>query len=319
MKQSVPFIVPSQTDSSPSATKGPIAALCMRRLLLRALGLSVLCLLGFMVVDLFFYPGVTELLFSNLDQLETYPETALFLPYLLTMGILIGAALLECRRADFPAQVLFHKRPTARAIKSARYYPLLFGAGLVLNLPLLMLTHLSGESALGLNDLWSDWVVSGDPGAAYLENSLFCISAIVIAPLVEEFLFRGLLLHRLSYKYGPKEGLILSSVIFGLMHGLNLSVMFTGFVLGWYYIRTESLWVSIGLHMMHNTLVVLLALLTAHHWMDLTPGHISFWVFCGLMPGCAIWTLNWLKDINLQTPPPFLKIKPTQNVTLEEA
>ena len=285
----------------------------MRRILFVSLGfLAVCCIFVFLLIiaGVVFYPEYIESLYSGFEQFTYYPETVIFLPYLFIVSVFLVSALLECRRADFPAWVLFRKIPALKDMKKVLRYPMFFWTDLFLTLPGLILIALAGESLPDLNDMWGDWLVPGDPVAVTLENTLLCISTILVAPVVEEFLFRGLLLHRLSYKYGAKEGLILSSVIFGLMHGLDLGAVFIGFVFGWYYIQNGSLWVSIGLHMSHNTMVVIMASLTAYGVIDLAPSHVSFWVFWGVGVLCFIGSVYWLKHIDLHTLPPFLKIKP---------
>lgn len=53
---------------------------------------------------------------------------------------------------------------------------------------------------------------------------LLFISAVILAPLTEEFLFRGIFLHRFSNKWGITAGIIVSSLLFGLAHA-NLATI----------------------------------------------------------------------------------------------
>lgn len=91
---------------------------------------------------------------------------------------------------------------------------------------------------------------------------LALISIIVIAPIVEEFLFRGSLQTYLKRRFGTKAAIILAAACFAAFHfstsqGLgNISLipsLFTfGCFLGFIYERQQSLFASIGLHMTFN-------------------------------------------------------------------
>ena len=81
------------------------------------------------------------------------------------------------------------------------------------------------------------------------------LSILVVAPLLEEILFRGVILQGLSAAYGDRAGLLLSALLFGLAHG-NLyqfgSCFFFGLVLAWLARRERSLVPCIGVHLVNN-------------------------------------------------------------------
>lgn len=86
-----------------------------------------------------------------------------------------------------------------------------------------------------------------------------------ITPAVcEEVLFRGFVLSSLN-KYSRLWAILLSSLLFGLMHVLTSNVLaverflpttFMGLLLGWVAVRTGSLWPGMILHAMHNGLLL---------------------------------------------------------------
>lgn len=84
----------------------------------------------------------------------------------------------------------------------------------------------------------------------------------VAAPLLEEMLFRGVILRSFLHQYSRKESILWSALIFGLAH-LNayqfVTAFILGIVLGWLYERTRSLWPSILLHAAFNAYVTLIA------------------------------------------------------------
>lgn len=81
----------------------------------------------------------------------------------------------------------------------------------------------------------------------------------VIAPLVEEMLFRGLILRSFLRQYPRGLAIAGSALLFGAAH-LNVyqfaAGSLVGLLLGWLYERTRSLWPCIALHAAYNACVV---------------------------------------------------------------
>ncbi|KAB8330330.1 CPBP family intramembrane metalloprotease [Scytonema tolypothrichoides VB-61278] len=94
-----------------------------------------------------------------------------------------------------------------------------------------------------------------------LFNLLGAIVLIVVAPITEEFLFRGIILQRWASKWGIQAGLLGSSLLFGIGHANFVGLSMVGMVLGLLYIRTRSLIVPIACHAMNNSFVVVMSLL----------------------------------------------------------
>lgn len=89
-----------------------------------------------------------------------------------------------------------------------------------------------------------------------LPNSiLLFVTIAVVAPLVEELLFRGLLQNSLSKQLPAWAAIALSAMVFGVMHG-DLYAMpplvLMGAIFGVLYHLTGSLRVTIALHMINN-------------------------------------------------------------------
>ena len=85
------------------------------------------------------------------------------------------------------------------------------------------------------------------------------IAAAIVAPIIEEPIFRGLLFSRLSIKWGATKALIYSSLLFGILHPLPIGAFTFGLVACLLYIRTNTLKIPIVLHVIHNTIVWSLA------------------------------------------------------------
>jgi len=87
---------------------------------------------------------------------------------------------------------------------------------------------------------------------------LWSFSVVVIAPLLEEFIFRGLILHKLALKWGLVPGVLVSSLLFSLIHfRFDLGPLFlAGLLFAFLYLRSGSLWSSICCHALYNFCVV---------------------------------------------------------------
>lgn len=81
------------------------------------------------------------------------------------------------------------------------------------------------------------------------------ILLVIAAPVLEELIFRGIILDGLLKKYSPLNSILISSFFFGLSH-LNPWQFILGFLLGifsgWVYYRTRSILPSIIIHATAN-------------------------------------------------------------------
>lgn len=95
-----------------------------------------------------------------------------------------------------------------------------------------------------------------------MNNPLGIISIVVMAPLVEELLFRGAIQGHLMRKWKmPYLGIVVSSLIFGVVHGNPAQIPFAfvvGIALGWVYYLTGSLLPGVLMHFINNGSSVLL-------------------------------------------------------------
>lgn len=97
----------------------------------------------------------------------------------------------------------------------------------------------------------------GSPVSAFLIG----VYIVIFAPITEEFIFRGLFLKRLGYKFNLKAGLLISSFIFGVFHFDIIGSFMFGIVLGLIYTWTNNLLYPILIHMANNLLALSLDLL----------------------------------------------------------
>jgi len=84
------------------------------------------------------------------------------------------------------------------------------------------------------------------------------VSSCVLAPLLEEMLFRGIILRSFLLQYPRRRAYLYSAVLFGFAH-LNIYQFAVGFFgglcLAWLYERSRSLWPCIVAHAGYNGLI----------------------------------------------------------------
>jgi hypothetical protein len=86
------------------------------------------------------------------------------------------------------------------------------------------------------------------------------MKVVVVAPVVEELIFRGVIMHGLMRNYSKFTAIFFSGLLFALFH-LNPwqfpATFVLGLILGWIMIRTRNILLCIGGHALNNLLVLL--------------------------------------------------------------
>lgn len=85
--------------------------------------------------------------------------------------------------------------------------------------------------------------------------------AVVIAPITEELLFRGLILRGLLSRYSVRKSLIVSAILFGAIH-VNpwqfVGTTIMGLLFAWWFVQTRSLFPCIFGHALNNAMHLIL-------------------------------------------------------------
>ena len=82
------------------------------------------------------------------------------------------------------------------------------------------------------------------------------IRTVMLTPILEEIMFRGIIYEKLRAGYGVRKALIFSSLLFGIFHIGVIPQIISGLIYGAWYIKTKSLRTSILVHMLNNFLTV---------------------------------------------------------------
>lgn len=89
------------------------------------------------------------------------------------------------------------------------------------------------------------------------------VAITLLGPILEELLFRGGATKALLERYSPRKAIFLSALLFGVFH-LNpaqiVAAFFGGLLLAWVYYRTRSLIPCILIHIVNNSISVMLSL-----------------------------------------------------------
>ena len=96
-----------------------------------------------------------------------------------------------------------------------------------------------------------------DSSIQWIPSLVNLVPLVVFAPVMEELIFRGILLRRLAYKFGIFAAVAWSSIIFGLAHPDTFAATLFGAAMCVLYLRHGSLLLIIGLHAVWNTVYFL--------------------------------------------------------------
>ena len=148
---------------------------------------------------------------------------------------------------------------------------------------------------LGLPDLMQDTFF------AMSRNVFGIISITIMAPLVEEFLFRGAIQgHLLRKGMNPWAALFIASAIFGIIHMNPIQIPFAfaiGLIFGWLYYRTGSLIPGIVGHFINNSIACIqMATMTKEEfntktieWLGAGPTYALFALSLAVMIGMFLY------------------------------
>jgi membrane protease YdiL (CAAX protease family) len=96
--------------------------------------------------------------------------------------------------------------------------------------------------------------------------------AVLVAPLVEETVFRGYLYPLFAKSFGIVPGILLTGILFGLMHGYQLGwtwgvvimLILVGITFTFVRARTGTVFASFLLHLGYNSMIALAAVIQTH-------------------------------------------------------
>ena len=167
---------------------------------------------------------------------------------LVPMFVLIVVA--RKRKASLADELGWHARNIKRNI--------LFGVlGYCTGLPLLFAAGLVGKSVFkGAPEPTNPAITLLTNSSSTAAQMIMVAVAVIAAPLLEEFFFRGVFYQGARQKFGPLPAILMTGAVFGLVHPVGLAGMFTiavlGCVLAWIAESRKALASSMVGHFMQN-------------------------------------------------------------------
>jgi uncharacterized protein len=118
---------------------------------------------------------------------------------------------------------------------------------------------------LGLSAHWTEWFDRDLAWGPPIAVAATVFDTVVLTPVFEEIVFRGLVFGTLRRRFGMPTAAVLSAAVFAVAHGYGAlgfaAVFWSGLLWAWAYERTGSLWPSIGLHAADNLMATLSVIL----------------------------------------------------------
>ena len=140
-----------------------------------------------------------------------------------------------------------------------------------------------------------------------VEALLVILGAVLLAPLVEEIVFRGFFQGQLEQGYrDPTKAILFSSLLFTILHfnpWWSLQIYLLGMVLGYLAWRTGSIWPSLLIHAINNSLALWFANAPEESFAWYAPnGHVSpLWLLAA-----GILVYFGFKSLLARNPEPLL-------------
>lgn len=241
-----------------------------------------------------------------LEQAEAVMDASV-VDRLLYYGLYVGFYCLMLLAPVGVLALIFRRPPTLSAEHRRPLQPLhallllLFGMAFCILANYLTNYWLIFVSQFGIEPFYGAY--NNDGGLLSLALNLFTYA--VLPGLVEELVFRGWILGSLA-PFGERRALLLSALIFGLIHGNLTQVPFAfvlGLLFGYIFLRTGRLWPGMMLHFLNNAMSVGLDYLSANMglsenaYMLLQMGLFVGLIAAGTVAGLLLYTHRTAREL----------------------
>ena len=107
--------------------------------------------------------------------------------------------------------------------------------------------------------------ISTDADSPIYSYLVLLVTLAILPSLLEELVFRAGMIERLGRKFGFKLGVVISAVLFGMLHPFDvIGATAFGVVMGLLYLKSLSLFLPLVVHLLNNGAVVLMIYLDDH-------------------------------------------------------
>jgi uncharacterized protein len=119
-------------------------------------------------------------------------------------------------------------------------------------------------------------------------------SMAIVAPFIEELLFRGIILNRWIEKWGVTKALIASSLLFGVLHINVIGASMLGLIYGILYLKYQTLWVTFFCHALNNAIIVILIIFSSTKSGSILPEEVDNLKIWSLLFGISLMVVSLL-------------------------
>lgn len=206
--------------------------------------------------------GLAPLFISLLEQLEISSVEALY-------GISLLYSALFCQILPSVLAVFMLKysfknlcggfKAPKQSKKAFANFPAMYGAGMTVNLITMAIMNL----ILKKGDIGDSINSTGLQPPTLASSLILFVLTVIIAPIFEEFIFRGAVMNLLK-PYGGGMAIFVSAFCFGIYHGNFIQFFYAfvlGIVLGYIEYATDSIFCTTFLHAMYNGISGILMIL----------------------------------------------------------
>lgn len=236
------------------------------------------------LIGIFFISNVVGTLLGSLIRTTTGadPEFASFVTYLITFALTIAFAVWQRARQGALKPILRF------SMKSTNVGMVLWGVVLVIVTSIVLEPLLQLFPAEGIEILYDSIGIGG----------WALITSVIMAPILEEILFRGIIQQSLTEQFGGWKSVLAASAVFAIVHLIPqqiINAFFVGIILGYIYIKTKSLIPVILIHALNNALAFIQMKIFGTETMvtvrELIGNDVAYWIVYGIFAAIFITAL----------------------------
>lgn len=191
----------------------------------------------------------------------SFPASLISLP--ITEGIILGITLLFAKHKGANLQKLGLKKPSPKTI-------MIVSVAAVLLILLAGTISIFEEAVLGPDPMAQDLLTVMLPRDSFQLILLIGLSIFLVGP-AEELAFRGFIQRGLENSFGKISGLLIVSILFGVLHGLNslraiIPVTVISLILGYVWQKTDGDTTACAwMHGLYDAVTITLAYLASFY------------------------------------------------------
>jgi uncharacterized protein len=139
------------------------------------------------------------------------------------------------------------------------------------------------------------------PETPVVDYFFIFVAVALLAPLLEEIVFRGAMIERFGRKYSYKAAVLVSSVIFAILHIDIAGAFVFGVVTSLIYLKTRSLYIPVMIHLINNGMIVIFMYFNDRFFQfsswDHTEPYLSYgWLGILLFSVSSFWLIIYIKQ-----------------------